>query len=302
MPTYKYAFAVALFAFFSVFSTAYATSYNYLPNDVYIKQQEEKSALEYRLKSLESQLQNSPTISISVIDQRIAELRQEWETEKTYTTGTLAQNGTLSTWGGASEVFTKIDNKYSSQISALEAQKSQYQQQVNNQADVDRQIEEIQKQMKEIDEYYDKQRDTVIQKYQTDTAPQKQATIGDLYEWLETLPADEWSAKINLLKVSNPANYLKIVELYRLYHPEFFTQNEEVKTPEITPTITTKIAPLQKTIPKKTEEKTKLFETEKIEKTLATSTTTSSLQQEIKQPEQSFVQKVFGFFRKLKFW
>lgn len=298
----KYTFAVALFAFFSVFSTAHATSYNYLPNDVYIKQQEEKSALEYRLKSLESQIQNSPTISINVIDQRIAELRQEWDTEKTYTTGTMAQNGSLSTWGGASEVLTKIDNKYSSQISALEAQKAQYQQQVSKQADVDKEIEKIQQQMKEIDAYYDKQRDAVIQKYQTDTAPQKQATIGDLYEWLETLPADEWSAKINLLKVSNPTNYLKIVELYRLYHPEFFTQSEEPKT---APVITPKIAPLQKTTTKKVEQEAKSFDVEKIETAKATSTPVVTPTQETKQPElhrQSFVQKVFGFFKKLKFW
>lgn len=159
--------------------------------------------------------------------------------------------------------------------------------------------------MKEIDEYYDKQRDAVIQKYQIDTAPQKQATIGDLYEWLETLPADEWSAKINLLKVSNPTNYQKIIELYRIYHPEFFTQNAEQETTKITPVVTPKVAPLQKAIPKKVDQEIRPFDVKKIEKTKATSTPVITPIVEAKQPEkpkESFVQKVFGFFKKLKFW
>lgn len=297
----KSLFSILVFVSLCSFSVAYATGYNYLPDDVYIKQQQEKSALEYRLKNLESQISGSPQISILTIDQRIDELRQEWETKKEYTRDMLAHNGAY-TPESYSSLVAKFETEYSSQINSLEAQKSQYQQQINNQAKIDEEIAKIQQQIKEIDAYYDKQRDAVIQKYQQDTTPQKQATIGDLYEWLETLPADEWTEKINLLKVSNPTNYLKIVELYRIYHPEFFTQNEE---PKATPTITPKIAPLQKTAPKKVEQETKSFDVETIQTVKATSTPVITPTQETKQPEkprQSFVQKVFGFFRSLMFW
>ena len=52
-------FVLGIFVFQA--SIAHATDYNYLPADVGIKQKEALSALEYRLKSLESQLSNNPS-------------------------------------------------------------------------------------------------------------------------------------------------------------------------------------------------------------------------------------------------
>ncbi len=300
MPTKKHIFAIIFVAFLGVSHIANATGYNYLPDDVYIKQQQEKSALEYRIKSLESQISGNPQISILTIDQRITELRRQWEDEKTYTTGTLAHNG-----AGTPEIYAsaiaKIDSKYSSQISALEAQKTQYQEQINKQAEIDKEIEKIQQQIKDIDKYYDSQRDAVIQQYQQNvTQPQKQATIGDLYNWLETLPAEEWSQKLELLKQMNPENYKKIEELYRINHPEFFSSEEKVQTSKTT----IKTQPVtQKIIEKKAEQK--ISTTTPTNTSVSTTTLLETKTQPTIIPPQvkpTVMQRVSNFFRSLMFW
>ena len=60
---------ICFFVFVAIFilqtKTTFATDYNYLPPDVLIKQNEEKSALEYRLRNLEAGLSGSSSSYIS---------------------------------------------------------------------------------------------------------------------------------------------------------------------------------------------------------------------------------------------
>jgi hypothetical protein len=132
----------------------HATTYNYLPNDVYIKQQEEKSALEYRLRTIESQIGGSnPTFLISNIEYRISELISERDTEKNYVTGLYGKNGIANQLPVA---LDKIDAKYTSQISNLQNQRSYYQDQISKQSDTSAEREKILQRLKELDEQYNK--------------------------------------------------------------------------------------------------------------------------------------------------
>ncbi len=149
----------------SVFSYnfAYATDYNYLPPDVLIKQSEERSALEYRIRSLESQMTGSSAIQIGTLDSRINQLESERETEKNYITGLYGKNGIANQLPSA---LAKIDAKYANLISDLENQKSYYQTQTDQQSQIDAEIKKIQKQIEEIDKYYDQQQADLKKKYQ----------------------------------------------------------------------------------------------------------------------------------------
>ena len=279
-------FAFGIFIFQA--SVAHATDYNYLPADVGIKQKESLSALEYRLQSLESQLSNNPSTSSSNISARISELQSERDVEINYIRGLYAQNGISNQ---ADAKVAEITAKYVSQISALESQKSSYQSQSDMQAK-EAEITELKLKIKQLE--YDMQNS----EYEKTTETQKSsATIYDLYDWLETLPPEEWSAKLNLLRSMNPENYKKIEDIYRLRHPEFFTQTNETITPKIVPNA---VVQKKTEVIKKAEPKQEL----KVEAT-TTPTAQVPMIKEVKLPEppkETFVQKIFGFLKKLIFW
>lgn len=277
-----------LMAFTFQASIAHATDYNYLPADVGIKQKEALSALEYRLKSLESQLSNNPSASISTINARISELKSERDAEINYIRGLYAQSGISNQ---ADAKVAEITAKYASQISELESQKSSYQSQSDTNAK-EAEIAELKLKIKQLE--YDMQ----TAEYEKATQiPKSSATIYDLYNWLETLPPDEWSAQLNLLKSMNPENYKKIEDIYRVNHPEFFSQASETVAPKIVPTAA---------VQKKTEtiKKIEIKPEVKVEAT-TTPIVQAPVAEEIKTPEppkETFVQKVFGFFKRFVFW
>jgi hypothetical protein len=279
-------FVLGIFVFQA--SIAHATDYNYLPADVGIKQKETLSALEYRLQSLESQMSNNPSVSISTINARISELQSERDTEINYIRGLYAQNGISNQ---ADAKVAEITAKYASQISSLESQKSSYQSQSDSNAK-EAEIAELKLKIKQL-EY-----DMKTAEYDKATQiPKSSATIYDLYNWLETLPSEEWSAQLNLLKSMNPENYKKIEDIYRVKHPEFFSQAGETVAPKIVPT--TVVQKKTETI-KKIEPKPEV----KVEATTTPIVQTPVVEQ-IKTPEppkETFVQKVLGFFKRFAFW
>lgn len=269
-------------------SIAHATDYNYLPADVGIKQKEALSALEYRLKSLESQLSNNPSVSISTINTRISELKSERDVEINYIRGLYAQSGISNQ---ADAKVAEITTKYASQISELESQKSLYQSQSDSNTK-EAEIAELKLKIKQLE--YDMQ---TAEYEKAIEIPKSSATIYDLYNWLETLPPDEWSAQLNLLKSMNPANYNKIEDIYRVKHPEFFSQASETVAPKIVPT----------TVVQKKAETIKKIEPKPEVKVEATTTpiVQAPVVEQIKAtepPKETFVQKVFGFFKRFAFW
>lgn len=279
-------FAFGIFVFQA--SIAHATDYNYLPADVGIKQKEALSALEYRLRSLESQVSSNPSVSISTINARISELQSERDTEINYIRGLYAQNGISNQ---ADAKVAEITAKYASQISELESQKSSYQLQSGSNAK-EAEIAELKLKIKQLE--YDMQ----TAEYEKATQiPKSSATIYDLYNWLETLPAEEWSAQLNLLRSMNPENYKKIEDIYRIKHPEFFSQASENVAPKIVPsTAVQKKTEMIKKVEPKAEIKVEATSTP-IEKT--------PVVEEVKIPQptkETFVQKVFKFFKRLVFW
>ena len=280
-----FVFVLGIFVFQT--SIAHATDYNYLPTDVGIKQKETLSALEYRLQSLESQLSNNPSISIGTINSRISELQSERDAEINYIRGLYAQNGI------SNQVDTKIaeiTSKYQSQINSLESQKTSYQSQSDISAK-ETEIAELKLKIKQLE--YDMQ----TSEYEKVTnTPQKQLTINDLFNWLESLPDDEEVAQYKLLKSMNPENAYKIDVLYREKYPEFFAQKENKPTTQVIPTSVQKKVETPKKVEPKIEEKVIDIST------ITPPTISVEVEKTPEVPKQTFVQRVFGFFKKLAFW
>lgn len=289
-----YVFALSAFIFPVI--TAHATDYNYLPADVGIKQREALSSLEYQLKSLQSQITNNPTISISTITSRISQLENERDTEINYIRSLYAKNGISNQ---ADSKIAEITAKYSSQISELESQKSQYQTQSNNSAK-ESEIAELKLKIKQLE--YDMQ--TAEYNKVTET-PKKQGTIQDLFDWLESLPSDQAIAQYKLLKSMNPENAYKIELLYRAKYPQSFTNTEQKTVVQTVP------SNVQKTT--KTSQPTKKAEQMKEEEfnftkppvsvlDTATFTPVVDTVKVIELPKKTFTQKIVGFFKKFAFW
>lgn len=187
---------------FSIFviqtTVAYATDYNYLPNDVFLVQQAEKSALEYRLRALENQYQSNPQISVLSIDQRISELQKQRDSEKEYLKGTLAHNGAFSpeTWASYS---AKIDAKYDPQINLLNQQKQTYQSQASGQQQKDQEIADLKRLILEMQNSIDKQADLERQKVLDNLALEQQKLREEYKAKIATEQqklTDEYTAKI----------------------------------------------------------------------------------------------------------
>lgn len=318
--------AVSLFIF--QVSTTYATDYNYLPNDVFIKQQEEKSALEYRLKTLENQYRSNPQASIFSIEQRISELQRQKDTEKEYLKGMLAKNGAYSPEAWAS-YSAKTDAKYDSQISSLNQQKSSYQSQVSNQQQKDQEIERLRKELLEIiDRQADSERQRVLdelkekqQKLDEEYKSKNSVNYSDeevllIFNHLDSLPLKEASAMHKVLIRNNDNLADKIKILYDKKYPngktdisksdKDTTTSQKAYTPEIK-----KEVPLIKTV--------KPVVKQEIKKTQVKATSTEEKIIPIVRQEQPIIQpvavdaqkpteikttikeKVSGFFKKV-FW
>lgn len=288
-------FVLGIFVFRA--TIAHATDYNYLPADVSIKQQEEKSALEYRLKSLEAQLQNNSASSIGNIDSRILELKNERDAKKNYLTGTYGLSEQIKA------ELSEIDTKYSKQIANLESQRSSYQSQIDIKAK-EAEIAELKLKIQQLE--YDKYTKVYEQAIQP---PQKQITIGEYFDWLESLPDDQEVAQFKLLQKMNPVNAYKIEQLYRAKYPDFFAKKSQKATTtpvieEVKKVVVNTAVPEAKPVAK-IEQKPKV-ETPKVIEPIASTTMVVDEPvapirvEEVSKP--TFTERVAGFFRSLIFW
>lgn len=190
---------------------AFATGYNYLPNDVYIKQQEEKAALEYRISTLETNLQNSPTLSVLNIESRISQLEQEKQTEINYTTGLYAKNGISNQLPDA---IAKINAKYDSQIENLEQQIEEYEDMMSAESDLQSEIRDLKAQLTEIEQ----QMSQTTQGSSEATSVAVPSAI-DIFEYLDTLPNNEAQEIMGILGVENNALYEEVLRIVQLKYP-----------------------------------------------------------------------------------
>lgn len=136
--------SVLLFSNFVLAFNPYGIS-----DGLYMKLEEEKSALEYRLSQIESNSQNNPGLSAATIQSRINELIRERDGKKRYATGIYAQSGAIEMLSSA---LAEIDSQYKSQIDNLEQQKSLYDQQYSNEQSAASARQEAQELRKELND------------------------------------------------------------------------------------------------------------------------------------------------------
>ncbi len=224
---------IITFLILSVFliqTSAFATDYNYLPDDVYIKQQEEKSALEYRLRKLENQSQNSPGISILDIENRITELEREKEIEKNYLKGSMAQNGSFVQ--SAYDILSaKIDAKFQAQIDSLVQQKALHQSQIQNTEQNKNQITELKAEIAKL-RASQAEKTTPKDNYY----PQEKVVI--LFELMDSLSTEKANNLYQNMYIRNESVALRVKALYKAKYPNgkpFVAEKVELKTqPKIT--------------------------------------------------------------------
>jgi hypothetical protein len=117
---------ITLVLSFIITNTVIAYNPYGISDGLYMKLQEEKSAIEYRISQLETSSYNSPGLSSMNIESRINDLERERDSKKNYATGTYAKYGATEMLQVA---LDKIDEEYDAKISALEDQKAYYDQQ-----------------------------------------------------------------------------------------------------------------------------------------------------------------------------
>lgn len=204
-------------------TSVFATGYNYLPNDVYIKQQEEKSALEYRLKQLENSFSGNSSAQISSLSARISQLESERTTEKNYISGVYAQNGIANQLPAK---LAQIDAKYSNQISELQSQKSALENTTSNQQSSQVEIanlklevaklkaqmvdDELQANLKALEKYQ-------IQEKQS--SYYSEADLQNLYKYLDSLSAKDAYYLFQQVQDKNEDIALRLTELQNKKYP-----------------------------------------------------------------------------------
>ena len=217
-----------------------ATSYNYLPNDVYIKQQEEKSALEYRIQQLENSMGGGSYNSASTIDSRISELQSEMQTEINYTTGLYAS------YGISNQLPAKIQDiqaKYQAQIAPLQSQRSSLQTQSKEDSQTKSEIKALQEQLANIEQLLNKNVQT--ENTPTVTPSQKPSAIA-MFEYIDSLPLEDASRAYSDLRTGDPALYKEVSYLVNLKYPNGkagSATNDEYLAKQTEATITSKPEP-----------------------------------------------------------
>jgi hypothetical protein len=284
-------------------SSVHATDYNYLPPDVGIKQSEALSALEYRLQSLEALIANNPEVSVNTIDARIKALEVERDTEKRYVTGLY---GSYGIGNQLDAKLAEIDAKYDAQIDELEDEKDEYQSQASDLAKAEKEAEQLRQQIIELQKQNIVQSEEYLDLLDKQNANTEVYTDTDIYEgfmYMDSLPLIEASAFFGRVKASRPDVAERITALYNAKYPhgklgtaihdeyleslpKAVSAVPQMSKPIVTPKITTPV----------TETQTQATATPVVE---------APIVQEVPIPEpiqESFVDKVVGFFKRLAFW
>jgi hypothetical protein len=295
-------FAISIASPISVF----ATSYNYLPPDVYIKQQEEKSALEYRLKKLESSFSGSSASYISTLSSRISQLESEKNTEKTYITGVYGNYGITNQ---LESKLAEIDNKYALQISDLQSQKQEHENKLENQKAKEAEISELKSQIAQLQKTISEQESKAIEnpapvvtkKIHTD------ADITKIFSYIDSLSLIDASTVYQKINKENPEVMDRVMLLYDKKYPhgksgtaandEYLESIQNVTTPIKTTPKNTKVILFAKS--KVVNQKIEAAQAQAV--TEIVTPTEKAVPQPI-QEKQTFIKKIRNFFGKLFSW
>jgi hypothetical protein len=281
-----------------------ATTYNYLPPDVLIKQNEMQSSLEYRLQKLEAGASNDSSSMISSLSSRISQLESERETEKNYISGIYARNGIGEQLSGK---LAEIDAKYNSQINNLQSQRNELSNSVSNQQSNEKEINDLKLKIAQLKEQIINQELQVnlqaVEKYQV-KYEYTDAEVLEAYNYLDALTAQNASNFYHRIRENNPDVAERLDILQNKQYPngkpgtaKYSDYLESIKK-------TTKSEDVKKNVKEitKTEIKINPEIKQEINKELVVFTAPSEQQTPIISPivkEQTFVQKFMSFFGKL---
>lgn len=219
MKIIKICFFVFVALFILQAKTTYATDYNYLPPDVLIKQNEEKSALEYRLRNLEAGLSGSSSSYISSLTSRISQLESEWTTEKNYISGTYAQYGIANQ---LESKLAEIDAKYNAQINDLKLEKSKLETSVSSQQSKEKEISDLKLEIAKLKAEMINQELQVnlqaIEKYQTKET-YSDADVFEVFTYLDALAVQDSSDLYQIVKANNLDVAQRVAVLYDKKYP-----------------------------------------------------------------------------------
>lgn len=219
MKIIKTCFFVFVALFILQTKTTFATDYNYLPPDVLIKQNEEKSALEYRLRNLEAGLSGSSSSYISSLTSRISQLESEWTTEKNYISGTYAQYGIGNQLAGK---LAEIDAKYSTQINDLKSEKEKLETSVSNQQSKEKEISDLKLEIAKLKAEMVNQELQVnlqaIEKYQTKEV-YSDIDVLEVFKYLDALAVQDSSDLYQIVKENNLDVAQRVAILYDKKYP-----------------------------------------------------------------------------------
>ncbi len=215
----KFKIGLLVFAVLVTAKTVSATTYNYLPPDVLIKQQEQQSALEYRLQKLEAGAANDPSAMISSLSSRISQLESQRTTEKNYISGVYGRNGLGDQLAGK---LAEIDAKYSSQISDLQSQKSKLESSISTQQNNEKEISDLKLQIAQLKEKIADQELQVnqqaIQKYQTKET-YSDADVLEVFTYIDALAVQDSSNLFQRIKKNNAEVAERLTALYNNKYP-----------------------------------------------------------------------------------
>ena len=303
MKIVKISFLVFVALFILQTKTTYATDYNYLPPDVLIKQQEQQSALEYRLQKLEAGISGDSSAMISSLSSRISQLESEKTIEKNYISGTYAQYGIANQ---LESKLAQIDAKYNSQISDLQSQKSKLEASTSSQQSNELEISNLKLQIAQLKAKIVDQELQVnleaIKKYQT-KYEYTDADVLEVFTYIDALALQDSSNLFQRIKKNNFEVADRITVLYNQKYPHgkigTSTYNDYLKSiqktvkPEV---IKKETKMVQKIEPKLTTEIKKELPKEQI--VVTPPVQQPAIIQPIKE-KQTFGQKIKNFFGRL---
>ncbi len=339
----KYLIPLALITLIGSFSVAHANQYptvytgsdaaywqQYYGSGYSLKQQQDKDALEYRLNSLQAQIQGDPQTMISTIDGRITALQTQRDQEINVMRDTYANHGIMIQFDSK---LAEINTNYDSQISTLQQQKSNYASQIANEQQRQQQIADLKKQIENVD----KETDAAEQKIKDDLSAKNQALIDardaassytgriptaqEAFDYIDSLSLHDASVAFEKLDSINPdlASQTKVLYMQKYPHGKPGTAVNEDYRASLKATQTTPKVVKPSSAPKKTffdDISTTTASTTTIKSDFAeifsattTASSTSTSPDSIKTPPtplqpqpEGFVGKVFTFFKRLAFW
>lgn len=216
---------IFVFTVLTLTHTVYGADYNYLPPDVLIKQQEQQSALEYRLQKLEAGSSGNSSSLIPTLSSRISQLESERNTEKNYISGVYARNGIGNQLAGK---LSEIDAKYNTQISDLQAQKASLESSISNQQSRDQEISDLKLQISKLKaEMVDqelKRNLESLEKYQVKNTPKTETYYSDeevlkLFNYIDSLSVAEAGKLVDKIKEENKDVVARLIVLQNAKYP-----------------------------------------------------------------------------------